>query len=132
VSGVEPVAGASGAAPDRILVTVGDISCSQYYVVTPGGTYPLAHTTWIMSNNSTTTESIPTYAIVLAVVFFVFCLLGLLFLLVKEHRTEGFVSVSVQGPGFFHVTQIPVTDRAQIADTEGRVNYIRSLVAALP
>ncbi len=124
--------GAGGTAAAPILVTVGDLACSQYYVVTPGGTYPLANTTWIMTNTSTTTESIPAYAIVLTVVFFVFCLLGLLFLLIKERRTQGFVSVSVQGPGFFHVAQIPVSDPAQIADTENRVNYIRSLVAAAP
>lgn len=107
------------------------MACTQFHLITPGGTYPLAGTTWIMTNNTVTTESIPAYAIVLAVIFFVFCLLGLLFLLIKDRRTQGYVSVSVQGPGLLHVTQIPVSNPLQIADTENRVNYIRSLVAGL-
>lgn len=113
-----------------MLVTVGDMACTQFHVITPGGTYPLAGTTWIMTNNTVTTESIPGYAIVLAIVFFVFCLLGLLFLLIKDRRTQGAVSVSVQGPGLYHVTQIPVSSVLQIGETENRVNYIRGLVAA--
>ena len=40
---------------------------------------------------SRTEEKIPAHAIVLAVIFFIFCLLGLLFLLMKEKTTTGFV-----------------------------------------
>ena len=35
------------------------------------------------------------------------CLLGLLFLLLKERRTSGSVQVSVQGPGFAYSSLIP-------------------------
>ena len=67
----------------------------------------------------------------LAVLFFLVCLLGLLFLLVKEKRTTGYVQVTVQGQGTFHATQIPASNRLQVGDVHQRVNYVRSLVAAL-
>ena len=60
------------------------------------------------------------------------CLLGLLFLLVKEERTTGVMQVAVQADGFYHATQIPVGNVAAVADVENRVNYIRSLVASAP
>jgi hypothetical protein len=133
MSGIAPTPGGTNQpATAPVLLTVGDLACTQFHVITPAGTYPLGGTTWIVSNNTTTTESIPTYAIVLAIVFFVFCLLGLLFLLIKERRTHGFMTVTVQGPGLFHATQVPVSNPAQVAGIEAQVNYIRTLVAALP
>ena len=117
--------------PVGVLVTVGDISCTANEVITPNGRAPLAGTVWGVQNNTTTTESIPAYAIVLAVIFFLVCLLGLLFLLIKERRTTGWVTVSVQGRGMYHATQIPVSTPLQVGDIESRVGYIRGLVAAL-
>jgi len=113
------------------LVTVGDIGVSATDYMTPGGTFPLARTQWIVQENVQTTSGIPTYAVVLAVIFFVFCLLGLLFLLIKEERTSGYVQVTVQGPGAFYATHIPVANRMAVGDVHQRVNYVRSLVAAL-
>jgi hypothetical protein len=120
-----------GAGVPGVLVTVGDIACTAEEAITPNGRLPLARTVWVVQNNTTTTESIPTYAIVLAVVFFLVCLLGLLFLLIKERTTTGWVTVSVQGEGTYYSSQIPVETPAAVADVEGRVNYIRGLVAAL-
>ncbi|MFI7000934.1 hypothetical protein [Nocardia sp. NPDC050175] len=99
--------------------------------MTPSGQHPLAGTTWIVTNQTSVNQRIPSYAIVLAVLLMVFCLLGLVFLAVKEDKIQGFVQVSVQGPGFYYATQVKITDRAQVFDTEQRVNYIRGL-AALP
>jgi hypothetical protein len=113
------------------LVTIGDVAVSQTQYITPAGSFPLARTQWIVQENVQTTQGIPAYAIVLAVLFFVVCLLGLLFLLIKEEKTTGYVQVTVQGPGTFHATQIPVSHRMQIGDIHQRVNYVRSLVAAL-
>jgi hypothetical protein len=121
----------AGAPAEPTLVTVGDIAVTPTAVLTPAGRYPLAGTTWIVSNNTITSESIPGYAVVLAIVFFLVCLLGLLFLLIKEKRTSGFMSVSVQGPGLYHMTQLPVSQVGHIVDIEQRVGYIRSLVAGL-
>jgi hypothetical protein len=122
-----PTAADAGA----VLVTVGDIACTQTTVITPNGTYPLAGTNWIVTNNTRVTKKIPTYAIVLAIVFALLCLIGLLFLLMKEEVTDGSVQVSVQGGGLFYATQVPITDASQISDVDQRVNYIRGLVRAL-
>ncbi len=59
-----------------------------------------------------------------------FCLLGLLFLLIKEDRTTGWLQVTVQGPGFVHTTQVPASHQGTAADIHARVNFARSLTAA--
>ena len=71
-------------------------------VVTPMGTAPVGHVGFSFTDMSRTTQSIPAWAIVCAILFFLFCLLGLLFLLVKEERTQGWVQIVVQGPRLLH------------------------------
>ena len=117
-------------ASETALVTVGDITCTQHWIYTHNGAFPLAGSSWTFTNQTTTTERMPQVAIVLAVIFFIFCFLGLLFLLMKEKVTQGWVTVTVTSPGGYHATQIPISNQAQIADVEHRVHYIRSLVAA--
>jgi hypothetical protein len=114
-----------------VLVTIGDIACTQTQLLTPNGVFPLAGTNWIVTNNTTKREKIPTYAIVLAIVFALACLLGLLFLLIKERTIEGSVQVSVQSPEVYYATQIPISIPQQVVDIEQRVNYARGLVRAL-
>ncbi|MFI9508503.1 hypothetical protein [Nocardia sp. NPDC052566] len=117
---------------EPVLVTVGDIACSSTTVFIPSGQrHPLAGTTWIVTHQTTVTQRIPAYAIVLAVLLALACLLGLLFLLVKEESIQGFVQVSVQSPGFYYATQVPIGDKRQVIDVEQRVEYIRGMVAAL-
>jgi hypothetical protein len=113
--------------PPRVMVTVGDIACTSTEVITPSGRAPVTAVTWAFTDMSRTTRTIPAWAIVLAVIFFFFCLLGLLFLLVKEERTEGWVQVTAQGQGLLHVAQIPVASPMTVADINARVNYARSL-----
>jgi len=120
----------TGGAGD-VLVTIGDIACTQTTVITPNGSHSLAGTNWIVANNTRTSEKIPTYAIVLAIVLALACLLGLLFLLIKEQVTEGTMQVTVQSDDFFYSTHVPVSDPAQIVDIEQRVNYARGLVRSL-
>jgi hypothetical protein len=120
-----------GSQPGQVLVTVGDIACTQTEVLLPTGRAPLRGTTWMVTNQVTVTEGIPTWAIVLAIIGIIACLLGLFFLLVKEKKVQGFMQVSVQGPGLYYATQLPVSNEMQMRDIESRVNYIRTLVAAL-
>ncbi len=115
---------------EPVLVTVGDIVVSQHWAVTPNGTFPLAGSTWTVTKQTSITEGIPAWAIVITVLFVWFCFLGLLFLLVKERRLSGWVTVTVQGPAGYHATQVAVSAPAQIADAEQRVHHIRSLVVA--
>jgi hypothetical protein len=125
--GAELVPSATG---DPVLVTIGDITVTATSVHTPSGTVPIGDVTWTVNDMSTTTQGIPTWAIVLAIVLFLACFLGLLFLLVKEEKTQGTVQVTVQGRGFVHTSQIPVYSKAQVADVFARVNHARTIAAA--
>lgn len=116
-----------GPAPEPILLTVGDIGVSQHYVVLPHGAFPIRGSNWIVQDNRYYTESISTAGAILAVIFIGFCLLGLLFLLMKERKLTGTVTVSVAGQGYYHATQLRAD---QMAWAQECVNYCRSLAAA--
>jgi hypothetical protein len=132
--GVSPVGVAADSgfsqSQEPALITIGDIAVSQSWVSTPSGARPVKDVTWTMTDMTFTTQAIPTWAIVCAIIFFVLCLIGLLFLLVKETKTQGSIQVTVQSKGFVHTTQIPITNLQQVQDIAARVNYVRSLTAA--
>ncbi|MBX6751658.1 MAG: hypothetical protein IRY85_18700 [Micromonosporaceae bacterium] len=111
------------------LVTIGDIVVTKNTVQVPHGRYPLRGTTWTVQDSTQVTEEIPAYAIVLAIVFALFCLLGLLFLLIKEKKYSGFVAVSVAGPGFYHSTHLPAGPTTAMW-AHDQVNQARALAAA--
>ncbi|NNJ08066.1 hypothetical protein HHX38_28635 [Streptomyces sp. PKU-MA01144] len=115
--------------PGAPLLMIGDITVVQDSVVTPNGTLPLKGAVWNVTDLSRTEEKTPTHAIVLAVVFSVFCLLGLLFLLMKERRTTGFVQVGVAGGGRHHTTMIPATGPETLYWVMGQVGHARLLSA---
>ena len=118
--------------PSGFLLTIGDIGVTSTHISTPNGAAPLQGSTWIASDMSITEQKIPTWAIVLAVVFAVFCLLGLLFLLAKEDVTRGYVQVSVQSGSLNHMTQIPVYHPTQVAQIRGQVSQAQALAAQAP
>ncbi|MFE3327673.1 hypothetical protein [Streptomyces sp. NPDC059176] len=109
------------------LMSIGDITVLQDSIVTPAGTLPLKGAVWNFTDLSRTEDKIPTVGIVLAVVFAVFCLLGLLFLLMKEKTTTGFIQVSVSSGGRHHTTMIPATGPDTVHWVMGQINYARSL-----
>lgn len=114
------------------MLQLGDITVTRSWVVTPNGTRGLRGTTWIATDNSRVEQAIPTWAIVLAIVFALLCLLGLLFLLAKETRTTGYVQVTVQAPDFYHATQIPVSAPTQVAWVRQQVAQAQALAAQAP
>lgn len=128
----KPPAGGHGqpAGQDPIILSIGDIGVTKHWVVTPNGTAPLAGSQWIARDMSRTESKIPTWAIVLAIVFALACLIGLLFLLVKEKQTTGHFEVSVRSGNLYHVTQIPVSSEWQIAQTRTLVNQAQSMAAS--
>ncbi|MEU7280211.1 hypothetical protein AB0A69_15705 [Streptomyces sp. NPDC045431] len=109
------------------LLSIGDITVLPDSIVTPAGTMPLKGAVWNATDMSRTEERIPTHAVVLAVVFAVFCLLGLLFLLMKEKQTVGFIQVTVSSGGRYHSTMIPATGPETFPLVMGQLNYARSL-----
>jgi hypothetical protein len=123
----QPMQPAQALPAGPVLVTIGDISVEQYRIVTPAGVLPTQGTNWSAMDMTRTEEKIPAYAIVLAIIFFLFCLLGLLFLLIKERKTTGFVQVTVQHGNRTHNTHVAAANPSQVADTLARVNYARTL-----
>ncbi|MDQ0992630.1 hypothetical protein [Streptomyces sp. V3I7] len=115
-----PVGGAS-------TLAIGDITVMGEQIVTPAGTLPLRGAVWNATDMSHTEEKIPTVAIVLAVIFFIFCLLGLFFLLMKEKKTTGFIQVTVTSAGRHHSTMIPALGPHTFPAVMGQINYARSL-----
>ncbi len=81
------------------LLTLGDIAVNGDTIVSPAGPMPLRGAVWTATDMSRTEERIPPHAIVLAILFFLLCFIGLLFLLMKERTTTGFVQVSVNSGG---------------------------------
>jgi hypothetical protein len=115
--------------PEPILLTIGDISVTQTHVILPHGTFPLRGTVWTLQDSTQVTEGIPAYAIVLAILFFVVCLLGLLFLLIKEKRYSGFITVTVTGDRLFHSVQFPPGPTA-VSWLSQQVGQARAIAAA--
>lgn len=118
-----PYAGGSAG----MLLSIGDIAVTGDTIMTPAGPMPLKGAIWTATDMSRTEEKIPAHAIVLAIVFFLFCLLGLLFLLMKERVTTGFVQVTVNSGGRHHATMVPVQSREQVMYLLNQVQYARSL-----
>jgi hypothetical protein len=120
-----------GAMPaDRTLVTIGDIGVTSEWVITPNGTCHVRDAHWMFVDMSRTLNRTPTWAVILCVLFILFCLLGLLFLLAKEEYTEGSIQVVVQGPRLVHTVQLPVSSPGQVMDYSQRVNDARAVSAA--
>lgn len=111
---------------EPVLFTIGDIALTQNTVILPHGTFPLHGTHWAVQDSTVVTEGIPAAAVVLAIIFVWFCLLGLLFLLMKEKRYSGFVTISVTGPGVYHSVQLPGGPQmaAWAADAAGRARAL--------
>jgi hypothetical protein len=125
-----PASPAAAEVQDPIVLTIGDIGVTRNWVVTPNGNARLAGSQWIARDMTRVESRIPPWAIVLAIVFALACLLGLLFLLVKEQYTTGYVEVSVQAGTLFHATQIPVSGHHQVAHVRQQVSEAQTLAAA--
>jgi hypothetical protein len=97
------------------LVQIGDFLVSPEAVQVPGGTFPVAGTSWRLTDIGVHQTRIPVVAIVLAIVL-IPCtgLLSLLFLLMKEQYVNGYVTVDVSGPGMGMSTRVFVTDDAAL------------------
>jgi hypothetical protein len=125
-----PPPAAPAPATQPFLVTIGDIGVTQDAVVTPNGSGPVAGSQWIVTDRTVTTQAIPTWAIVMAVLFALACLLGLLFLLVKETRISGYVEVTVRTGDVMHMTQLPVHSADDVARYRHMVSYAQGLAQA--
>jgi hypothetical protein len=111
------------------MMSFGDITVMNDSIVTPSGTMPLKGAVWTATDMSRTEEKIPTVAIVLAIVFALLCLIGLLFLLMKEKKTTGFIQVTVTSGGRHHATMIPASGPETFQMVMAQLNTARSMSA---
>jgi hypothetical protein len=119
-----------GGVPEQWLATIGDITFSPHWVLTPTGTHPLRGSVWTVTDRSHVQESVSAGGVILCLLFVWFCLLGLLFLLLKDRRLVGYFEVTVQGSGFYHSTLVPVQGPQTLMWVNQQVNYARALAAA--
>lgn len=127
MSAVHPAPGQ----PEQFVLMIGDIGISPSWVVTPNGTAPLRESQWTVRDWTVTRQAIPTWAIVMAVIGAALCLLGLLFLLVKEPQTSGYVEVTVQSGGVYHVVQLQADTPHAVAHARQLVFQAQSMAAAV-
>ena len=111
------------------VLTIGDIAITTDKVLTPNGTGSLADSQWIFSDMSRTESRIPATAVILAIVFAILCLIGLLFLLMKETITTGYAEVSVHSGNLYHKVQIPIKSKQDVDCIRELVNKAQSLAA---
>lgn len=91
-----PVNSAPGSTPPAVLLAIGALQVTATHVYTPAGRIALSSSHVTFVDQTRTTSKIPTWAIVLTIITVWFFFIGLLFLLVREHSTEGYVSITVQ------------------------------------
>lgn len=115
-------------APEQVLVSIGEISCTASTVITPNGSFPIRGTEWMVHDATSMTRRIPGYAIVLAILFALLCLIGLLFLLIQEDIYTGSVNVTVRdSAGHYFATSVPARSATTAAEVHNQVNYCRQL-----
>lgn len=115
-------------APEPFMLTVGNIGVSQSWIVTPSGNVPIREASVTSIEQTATVQKIPTWAIVLTVIFIWVFLLSLLFLLVRETKTQGTIMVTITGPGVHHVTFVPVSDPMRAMAVKRDVDQIDALI----
>ena len=113
----------------QVLVVIGDIGVTADQVITPSGVFALADVSIYANDQSHVIRRTPGWAIVLAVVFALFFLIGLLFLLVKEEQISGFVNVTVEAQGRRHASMVPIRSAMARTDIMQRVGYVQTLTA---
>ncbi len=112
---------------EPVLFTIGDLGITEHWIITPAGAVPIAGSRWHGTPVVTTTRTTPGWAIAGAIVFFVACFLGLLFLLVKTTRTSGYYDVQVEAVGLQHSIRLPVWDLGQVTQCDALVAHARQL-----
>jgi len=116
-------------APAGFVLTIGDIGITYDTVVTPNGNASLAGSQWLFVDRTSTESKIPSWAIVLAIIFTLLCLVGILFLLVKETTISGYAEVSVRSGSLVHMTQLPVRSQQDINNYRYLVSQAQTLAA---
>lgn len=104
---------------------IGDIEVSRHWIRTPMGVVPSGEVMWAVEDGSDLTRVIPAWAWVACLLTLVFCLIGLLFLFVKEDRRRHYAQVTLRAPGFVHSTRLYGVDASISAQARQLVGQAR-------
>lgn len=114
--------------PELVITQIGEIQVTSTTVRTPAGQFPLHGSRWYISDQWTTEQKIPTWAVVMAIVgFFCLTVFSLFFLLAKETIYRGVVVVQVTNGPYQYASRIPVPSQVFVQHIYQQVNYVRSL-----
>jgi hypothetical protein len=120
-----------GVQPEQWLTTLGELSISEHWVQTPTGVHPLRGTTWTVTDRTYWQTRVSSIGIVIVTLGVLFCLIGLLGLLLRDRHLCGYVEVTVRGDGFCHSTMVPADGPNTVWNVDRWVNYARTLSAAV-
>jgi predicted permease len=115
-------------AQPEYLLSIGRVSVSSEWIVTPAGTFPLAGTNVTSQDQTHTTTHTPAWAIIMVILFIWFFFLSLLFLFARETRVSGYVAMTLQSGEMMYTEQIQVFNDMQRADTLNRISYLQTLI----
>lgn len=128
--------------PPMVQPGAGAVPVAQWEPITPniqittshlfayGTVVPLAGSEWHATTTGTTTRTVPPWAIVLCIIFFLACFLGLLFLAVKEEKFRGEVNVTVRdAAGKSWSESVPVNDVAARHLVMRRVGWAQTMTS---
>lgn len=122
---------AAAAPHQQVLLALGAMYITATHVHTPAGPIALASSHVSFLDQTRTTTKIPTWAIVLTVITVWFFLLGLLFLLAKEQRTEGYVSITVQDrEGRAYTEHVRVASMAHRDQVIAQAQWLQQLASS--
>ncbi|OAZ41471.1 hypothetical protein A9Z40_01995 [Microbacterium arborescens] len=111
------------------LVSIGNIYATDREVITPVGSWPLSDVNVNTQDNTATTTHTPAWAIVMVILFVWLFLLSLLFLLARERRVEGTMTVLITARnGEQYSEHMKVHSAAQQQDVLNRVTYLQGLI----
>lgn len=110
-------------------VQIGSIRVTNGTVYMQYGQFPLKGSRWHIDHYWETRRELPTWAIVAMCVTVIFCLVGLLFLLVKEDVTTEYARVVVAYGDGGCTTLVPIMGQAQYDYLASLVTYVEMLEA---
>ncbi|TDQ48784.1 hypothetical protein [Actinorugispora endophytica] len=113
---------------EQPIAVLGDITVTQNLVMTPVGTFPIRGSMWTLNDMTVVRQQMATWALVVALIGFLFiCVFSLFFLLVKETTVSGTIQITVRQGEKFYTTQVPVHSQAQGHQVHQQFQYIRSM-----
>lgn len=117
-------------APEPFLFAIGDIGVSRSWIVTRSGNVPIEDAQITIADHTIRSKHTPGIIIVLVVLFIWVFLLSLLLLLIKQERVTGSVMVTVTGPGFYHVSHLPIYGATSVMLMHRNVDQANAMIHA--